>query len=167
MGSNITQAAATGAMTLAGEVTLGAPGTDIDLQSIPSGYKILYVYWEGTQSTGTSAAIAYFNNDSGANYQYEYIDGNGAAIVSGTTGAIVGAGISGGITTTGISSGFMIIWQLPGAAVKSFYASGGSTANARVHTGWWNNTTEINRITLHMGANNWNTGAKMLVYGVK
>jgi hypothetical protein len=167
MGTYISQPASTGYWVLAGETILTVAGADIDLPAIPAGYRMLIVEWVGSNSTATSNAVAYFNNDSGANYYYEYLDANGGAVASGTTGAVAGAGISGGITTTGLSSGFMQIWQMPSGAVKSWYASGGSTANARVHTGYWNNTTEISRITLHMGANNWTVGSRITVYGVK
>lgn len=98
-----------GAVTVAGAyesiatITVGAGGSSSEtFSSIPSTYKHLQLRWFSRSSGGAYNPIFRFNGDSGNNYSWHYIDGNGASATSGgggTQNSILVAGIAGTAST--------------------------------------------------------------------
>src|SRR3972149_4739610 len=70
--------------------TLSVATASFDIQNIPSNYKHLWIIWQGRGDNATLQVevVMRFNNDSGANYDYQTQLGDSTA---NTAGASVGA----------------------------------------------------------------------------
>jgi len=67
-------------------VTVGAGGaSSSSFTSIPSTYKHLQIRWISRSSGGAYNPTIQFNSDTGSNYAWHYIDGNGSSASSGNT----------------------------------------------------------------------------------
>lgn len=77
--------------------TVGVGGqTDLTFSSIPDTYKHLQVRWITRSSGGAYNPLIKFNGDSGNNYSWHYLDGNGTSVNVGgatTTNSILIAGV--------------------------------------------------------------------------
>jgi len=78
--------------------TIGAGGqTNITFSSIPSTYKHLQIRWITRSSGGAYNPLIRFNSDTGTNYSWHYLDGNGSSATAGaasTTDSVLIAGVS-------------------------------------------------------------------------
>jgi hypothetical protein len=92
-------------------INVGSGGSSSEtFVSIPSTYKHLQLRWISRSNGGNYNPIIRFNGDSGNNYSWHYLDGNGASVTSGgaaSTSSILIAGI--GNTANTFSVGIMDI----------------------------------------------------------
>jgi len=84
-------------------ITVGVSGSASEtFSSIPQTYKHLQLRWMSRSSGGAYNPIFRFNEDTGNNYSWHYIDGNGTSATSGgggTQNSILIAGIGGTAST--------------------------------------------------------------------
>lgn len=161
---------------------LGADTANFDITSIPGGYKHLLLLLQARATGAVVAALveARFNNDSSANYDYEY----GGAF-----------GPSNTITANGAAQTFLSIGDCPGASATAGYAAtirseitnyagttfdktaasqsslAQSTAAAGIYveviTGHWRTTaTAITRITIFPSSGNFKAGSRCTLYAL-
>ena len=137
--------------------------------SISGTYTDLVLIGAGiTRGTANSLFIR-FNSDTGSNYSYTQLVGNGTSASSSRatsqTGGMIGAG------TTGLSSTpTMLICQIQNYSNATTYKtylsrdtdSGGST---EAFVGLWRSTSAITSVTVYTGGN-W-TGGDLTLYGIK
>lgn len=146
-------------LVLVQTVTVGAGGAaSIEFTGIPQdGTDLLLVVSARTALSGDGDNIrARFNSDSGSNYPYRWLFGNGssAGSLSGTTTGILGISASGSTSTANtFGNSAIYIPNYTSAANKSVSAdalneNNATAATAYISAAMWNNTSSITSITL-------------------
>lgn len=167
------------ALTLIYDSTLGADGS-FDVTGIPATYKHLQVVLSLRSTKAASAGEAFrmrFNNDSGANYYNQYLDGFATSALAGQEQGASGA-YAECVAATG-TAGFFT--ALTGTVVdyantsrkKSFLyetsdlrtlvAAGIQRFSTVSH---WNDTSAINRFQVVCEAGNVLAGSRLTIYGM-
>jgi len=152
--------------------TLGSSASSITFSSIPATYTDLRVVLVGTASSGS--ANLRFNSDTGANYSYTRLKGDGTSATSGR---------STGNTQIYLSQGAGPVSSMPDFFTIDVFSYAGSTYKTCLNTsnmnhngtdeevaavvGLWQSTSAINTITLSRNVGNYNTGTTATLYGIK
>jgi hypothetical protein len=160
----------------------GSSGT-ITFSSIPATYASLqlrYISRNTAAGTGSDNVLFRFNSDTGSNYAFHSLNGNGSvASASGSAtqtsirfnNGSTNNGETAGIMTVGIVDIFDYASTTKNKTVKAFQGNdnnGNSTALLRLVSGLWMNTNAISTITLTLNlANNFTTASTFALYGVK
>ena len=153
-------------------VTLGGSDADITFSSIPATYRdLVLVIGNAKSASGNPAVIARFNSDSGTNYPYVRMTGNGSATgtFASTSDAHLNLAAAFGIST---SENATIILQVldysatdkhkPILVRNNRAGAGVEGIHAR-----WASTSAINRIDLfNTSALNFGTGTIFSLYGI-
>lgn len=153
----------------------------ITFSSIPNTYKHLQIraLEKITDAgSGLSSLSIVLNSDSGLNYPYHRLFGNGTTVyaqgydaTNGGNGMYVGA-----VTTTGLTSIFgTAIYDFHDYASSSKYktmrgfAGADYNGNGQVHltSSVWLNTAAITSISLVANTTNWASGTQFALYGIK
>lgn len=150
--------------------TLSAGTASVTFSSIPATYTDLVLVMRGTAaSLSTDSIDMQFNGDTGANYSYTVLSGNGSTATSGrgtTTTMIAGALITSSeqvnniwnilnYSNTTTRKSVLIRGNIPGALVRTAVGS-------------WRSTSAINAIKLYCDtAQNFATGCTFTLYGIK
>lgn len=163
---------------LISSVTVGSGGAaSVSFTSIPATYTDLVVKYSlrGTGALIYDTAKLTFNVST-SGYSTRYIQGNGAAASSGTSGAtdyieLIDEGAT--ATASTFSNNELYIPNYAGSAYKSVSSDAVSETNAatiymRLSAGLWSNTAAITTLTLAPGASsNWAQYSTAYLYGVK
>lgn len=155
----------------------GSSGT-ITFSSIPSTYKHLQIraLGRGTFADNNTFPNIRFNGDSGSNYSWHILDGNGSSVSAGSGVSQTSAGVptfTAGNSTANIF-GVMVMDVLDYANTnknKTVRYLGGHDQNGvgilRFGSGSWYNTTSINSISFIVNSQNWATNTHFALYGIK
>ena len=162
-------------------VTVGSGGqSSIDFTSIPSTYKHLQIRGIGrltVASSGASNIGVRFNSDSGTNYSYHILSGNGSTANSGGAGSsnqmylpdmIIRDG-----STASVYSGFVfdILEYANTNIYKTVRALSGFDANGSgkvaLTSGSWRNTAAVTSITLVPESDLYKQYNQFALYGIK
>ena len=165
---------------IASQIKTDSLESSFDFTSLPSTYSSLRILFIGRSSiAATFDNLTFrFNNDSGANYDNEYVE-NYTTSVSGIqnlAGTSVGLGLVAGNNAPASLCGTGTI-DVPfykqtyfkkqfqyhtslalGTATGSFWNF--------VGTGFWNNASAIDRITIYLPASNFMIGSSLYIYGI-
>ena len=166
-------------MTALATVTLGSPTGSIYFTSIPQNYNHLQVRIFG-KNTGTSGSFDFswmiFNSDSGANYAYHRIYGDGSSAQS-SAGSNSSAIYYGEYpTTTGYSNifgaGIIDILDYSNTSKNKtirnlFGHDENGSGRVGMYSGFWNSTAAITAIQFNGNSYNFQTGSTFVLYGVK
>ncbi len=160
-------------------VTVGSGGAaNIEFTSIPGTYQHLQIRMiaRSTTSNASSYALLRFNGDTGANYAWHWLNGNGAsAAASGSGGSTEGyVEEFTGNTATASIFGAAVIDILDYASTsknKTVRALAGNDRNGSgrlyVYSDLWASTSAITTITLPVNSGNWAQYTTAALYGVK
>jgi hypothetical protein len=165
-----------GFMRMLADTTLGGSAASIDFTSIPSTFAhlMLVAYLRGDAVAAFVNALVRFNNDSGANYLYEQLNGSGATPGSSTASGQTAAMASQVAAAASAGAGLFtpIVAWIPGYAstvqtknllALSLYAG---TPLLQLTGSNWSNTAAINRLTLLPSSGSWITGSRFTLYGL-
>ena len=168
--------------SIASATGTGSSGT-ITFSSIPSTYVALQLRCLSRNSatgTGSGDVLLRFNSDSGSNYSYHNLSGNGttaSATGSATQTSIrqdnssTNNGETANIMTVGIIDIHDYASTTKNKTVRTFQGNdnnGNSTGIIRLNSGLWMSTSAINTITLTLNlANNFTTQSVFALYGIK
>jgi len=174
----------TGAMFPLGMVRVGSGGAaDVTFSSIPSTYKHLQVraLMRNTRTSDRVGSPAMrFNSDTGTNYYYHRLYGDGSAAGADAPGSastfIVGIGVATDLNTAGIFG--VGVWDILDYANTNKYKTtrllsgidNNRTTDAgyvSISSGVWNNTNAITSVTLLPNVNIWSEGSTFALYGIK
>ena len=158
----------------------GSSGT-ITFSSIPSTYKHLQIRGFSLSTAGVNASTitVRFNSDSGSNYAYHRLLGDGAAVYSVGSATQTSMFLGGAIAGTNVANvgGATIIDIIDYAStskyktLRSFNGSDGNTGGGvyylELDSGLWQSTSAINSISLISGAANFTTSTTFALYGIK
>ena len=148
--------------------TLGSSAATITLNSIPSTYTDLVMVFRGNNDAGANrAGYIRFNSDSGTNYSYTLVQGDGSSAGSGRD-----SNIAQSFFANVLGDNTMAIVQVMNYANtttnKTFLSRGSSASTvAQAIVGLWRSTSAINTITLSLNASNYASGTTVTLYGVK
>lgn len=153
----------------------------ITFSSIPSTYQHLQVRVIG-KASGTvdsfRAARVTANSDSGANYAFHSLNGNGTTASAYASSSDVYMNLGNVFQDSGSTFtnqvGAMIIDIIDYASTtknKTFRAFGGGDANGsgnlQLNSGFWMSTSAITSLTITCSSGNWTTSSIFSLYGIK
>ena len=151
--------------------TLGSAASTITFSSIAGTYTDLRLVLTGT-AVSSASGIFRFNSDSGNNYSYTILYGDGTSVASGrsTSQNAIGTNYGSGLSTTP----FLItidIFSYAGSTFKTSLVSvqndqnGSGEVNKIV--GLWRSTSAITSVNLLTGSGQYATGTTATLYGIK
>lgn len=158
--------------------TLGGAAPNFDVTGIPASYAHLLLLLDarGDTAATTTAALLRFNNDSGANYDYNQMFSFGAAPTQADsqaqTSMIIGDIVAASGTANRSGSIAATIMNYASATFsKNVVAEAavprGTTTNdlgVEINMGTWRTTSAVDRITILPGAGNFATGSRLTIY---
>lgn len=160
---------------------LGAPASSIALSSIAADWTnlLLAVFARGTAVAASTALNLRVNGDTGANYDTEYLPVAGAAAVAASEefGAVIfRAGLIPCASAPANAYGATLIDVLDynaGVVERVFHSTSAcktATTSGGMHMerniGYWRGTAAITSLTLWLGAGNFETASKVVLYGM-
>ena len=150
------------------EVTLGTATSTITFSSIPSTYTDLVIVFNGTAASGTYAGLQ-FNGDTGSNYSYTQVHGNGASALSGRSFN----------TTELYTSSSNAVTTTPSVMIVNIQNYANTTTNktalirnshaaveATAAVGLWRSTSAITSVTVKTPGPNFAVGSTFSLYGI-
>lgn len=148
----------------------------ITFSSIPSTYKHLQIRAIALSSSDSQPVLLRFNSDSGANYSYYYLAGQGSVVASGggtsTTSILTAGNYARGLNASNPWS--FVIDILDYADTNKFKtvralhgADYNGSGEVNLTSGNWQNTTAISTITMSMASSGFNQYSSFALYGIK
>ena len=147
------------------------------LDTLAAGYQHLQIRFtaRSTHSATTSGGMR-FNSDTGNNYAWHTLEGNGSSVVSAAVtstnqmllmvGAVPSSNSASGIFTAGV---FDILDPFNTSKTKTVRALNGFAGGGpiRLNSGVWLNTTSVTAATLFPSSASWAIGSRFSLYGIK
>jgi len=157
----------------------GSSGT-ITFSSIPSTYQHLQVRFL-VRSTSVSAGfenlLIRFNSDTGSNYDYHVLfgDGSSASASAGTSATsarardvVARSGVASNIHGVGVINLNDYASTTKNKTISIFHGvDANGSGNATLQSGLWRNTNAVNSITLFLPSDSWTTSSTFALYGIK
>ncbi len=155
----------------------GSSGT-ITFSSIPSTYSHLQVRILGRSDAAavTQTAVLTVNNDTGANYAYHSLSGDGTSVsASGTASSSnipriysVGNNATASIMSVGIIDIHDYASTTKNKTVRIWTGDDrNGSGRTALSSGLWINTSAINRVDITTASGNWTTASTFALYGIK
>jgi hypothetical protein len=147
--------------------TLGSDTTTITFSSIAGTYTDLIIAGNGIASSDAGISVR-FNSDTGSNYSYTYIYGDGTSAVSGRD-TNQGFASGGRLGVNGATSLFHIMNYANTSTYKTMLSRGSNAAVLTIAVvSLWRSTSAITTIALTRGnGGNFATGSTFTLYGIK
>ena len=145
--------------------TLGSAQATITFNSF-SGYTDLILVVAGTVSVANNPTLR-FNSDTGSNYSWTYLVGNGTSATSGRSSNTTSI-LTGGLGTSTMGNVIYHIQNYSNSTTNKTVISRHNRSDDSVGAwvGLWRNTAAITTIDLGAGGGNWNTGSTFTLYGI-
>jgi hypothetical protein len=156
-------------------VSLSGTQSTISFSSIPSTYKHLQLRGIGLSNAANQRDVwVTLNSDSGANYSWHRLTGNGSVAES-DAGASANYMILARVSESGVSNlGAFVIDILDYADTNKYKTArslAGRDANGSgsvwLDSGSWRSTSAVNSISLKPQSDSWNQYSHIALYGIK
>jgi hypothetical protein len=152
----------------------GSSTANVTFSSIPATYTDLIAVVNCGTSGGGSSLYGQLNGDTGGNYSWTYIYGNGTSAASGRF-SNAGNFISGYYVTPATGFDFVSVTHFQNYAntttnktiLSRANSTGSSYPGAEAMVSLWRNTAAINSIKFYIGTGNFVAGSTFTLYGVK
>jgi hypothetical protein len=155
--------------------TLGSAAASITFSSIPATYTDLRLVWTVRASSTSVFPYVTFNNDSGTNYSWPRLYGDGTSALSQRNNDRAYIGV---LWMTAISNATdqfnlltMDVFSYAGSTFKTTLttASGDKNGSGTVEmaAALWRSTSAINRLDLTASSSTWAAGTTATLYGIK
>ena len=170
---------AAGSFDLLETQVLGSSAASVTFSSLStyaSTYKHLQIRYTARSSRVNTLDYPFFrvNADSGANYSWHNLTGNGSSVSSGSgssqTFMYLPYSPAANSTANNFNAGVIdLLDPFETTKAKTFRTLGGSTGENYIHvfSGRWGSTSAVSSVTLHMENGNYVTGSRFSLYGVK
>lgn len=149
------------------KVTLGTASSSVTFTSIPQGYTDLELVVASSNATANSTILVAVNGDSGTNYSFTYLNGDGASATSGRV-ANNGIGVLGDHSTVMSTNIGKFMNYSNTTTYKTWLVRGGQAGyvvNASVNL--WRSTAAITSITLTTtSGRSFTAGSTFSLYGI-
>ena len=155
-----------------GTSTLSSAATDITFSSIASSFTDLRVVLIGTTVSGSPSPLIQFNSDTGSNYSYTRLTGNGTAAASVRSAFQSGIRCSllTGFNSSTPSLATFDIFSYAGSTNKTVLVTSENDRNGSGSTerivGLWGSTSAITTVTLN-NPSQFGVGTTATLYGIK
>jgi hypothetical protein len=152
--------------------TLGSANSTITFSTIPATYTDLKIVLTGTATASGDDLKLRFNGDTGNNYSYTALQGNGASVSSfrNTSIAFVYLAGSASMSTTIPTFSEVDIFLYAGGTNKTLLAqySGdfNGTGNTARSVGLWRNTAAITSVSLFLSVTTFKVNTTATLYGI-
>jgi hypothetical protein len=153
--------------------TLGSAAASVTFSSIASTYTDLVLVCNGLVTSNSETPALQFNGDTGSNYSWTLLSGDGTSATSGrsTSGAsltVIPSAWSGGWSSTSNSNAIFNIQNYSNATTYKTVLSRNNNVGSRVNTsvGLWRNTAAITSIVCLATSTTFQTGATFNLYGI-
>jgi hypothetical protein len=150
--------------------TAPSPQSSYTFTTISQAYTDLVLVYNGTVTVTGKDIRWQFNGDTGGNYSYTYINGNGSTAAS---GRLANSSYIPSYATVGSSANpATILFHVMNYSNTTTYktalmraSDAGAELNAYV--GLWRNTAAITSIKIFPNTDNFSTGSTFTLYGIK
>jgi len=154
----------------------------ITFSSIPSTYQHLQlraIMKADDNNVGTIGYVLTFNNDTGSNYAYHELRGDGASATAAGSSSQTGLTFTGCVARTDATQNNMVgavivdvqdyVSATKNKTVRTFGGTDLNSANGRIRlgSGLWINTSAVSTITLTTATGNFTTATQFALYGIK
>jgi len=152
----------------------GSSGT-ITFSSIPSTYASLQLRFQLRGTSGGEAAYLYFNSDTGSNYAFHRLQGNGSTVAAGgiaSTSQTHIATFATGTSTTYFNAGicdihnYVSTTQNKTSRIFVGIDQNGS-GSVELHSTLWLNTNAISTLAITLSGGSFTTDSTFALYGIK
>lgn len=152
---------------LATSTISGSSTNSVAFSSIPATYTDLILIINGANTSGGWNTVVRYNGDSGTNYSFQRMLGNGSAVSSGRQNNQTGYDWAGYLGTTRGT----VITQIQNYANTTTLKSAISRSNStefetNLSTGLWRSTAAINQVSVTTAGGNFADGTTLSLYGV-
>jgi hypothetical protein len=150
------------------KITLGTATSTITFSSIPQTYTDLVMVFDGTAASATYSGIR-FNGDTGNNYSYTYLAGNGSTAVSSRSSNNPEMYTSTGNTvTTSQNNTIVHIQNYSNTSTfkTALIRNNSTTVETTAAVGLWRNTAAITSVTFKTPGTNFAAGSTFSLYGI-
>lgn len=160
---------------------LTGAAASFDVQNISSSYdhlRVLVTARGDTAASGT-ACLVRFNNDSGANYDFEKLSLSGATATAAESLAATSIEVANTVAANTATANYFgsVVFEIPSYAgataqkhvqAQAFNRMSTSTGDLRTYLvgGGWRSTAVINRITVFPAAGNFVAGSRLTIIGI-
>lgn len=148
----------------------------VTFSSIPQTYRHLQIRLVGrATASGTFRNLeTVMNSDTGSNYRWHILSGNGTSVVSENYGPSTSLPI-GQIPGTSVADawGGAVVDYLDysstskNTTVRTLHGFAGSSRQIALQSGLWVNTAAVTQILLRSDSGNWLSGSRFSLYGIK
>ena len=147
--------------------TLGSATASVTFSSIAGTYTDLVVAINGATTADTSAFVR-FNSDTGSNYSYTEMNGNGTSAASSRGSNQSETFFGNPRTSYSFQANLSINNYSNSTTYKTFLSrSGNSTGWTFAVVGLWRNTAAITSVTFLASGTTWVSGSTFTLYGIK
>lgn len=154
--------------------TLGSATSSYTFSSIPSSYTdLVLVVSNLTTAAGSQTIYARINGDTGTNYSYTILKGNGTTassnkLSSGSAGLFL-FGYDAGTSTTNPTQIILHILNYANTTTYKTAICRGDLASGEVNAtvSLWRSTSAINSVEVRCPSSNMNSGTVLTLYGIK
>lgn len=147
--------------------TLGSPVSSVTFSSIPQGYTDLELVVSSANATANSTIFIVINGDSGSNYSFTYLNGDGGSATSGRVANLTFGVL--GDHSTGVSTNFGKFMNYSNTTTNKTWLYRGGQASYVTSAGvnLWRSTAAITSITLTTtSGRNFAVGSTFTIYGI-
>jgi len=148
--------------------TLGSAAATVTFSSIPGTYTDLILIGAFSCSAATGTAFN-LNGDTGGNYSYTGLEGNGSSAFSGRNSNATNTGWTYDTTSNGQVNGIAQFNNYSNTTtyktLLTRFNTPGTQTGASVNL--WRSTSAITTIAIATGSGNFNSGSTFTLYGIK
>ncbi len=151
------------------EITLGSSAASVTFSSISQAYRDLVLVINGSRAdTSTGGMFATVNGDSGANYSYVNMEGNGSTASSGSGSGWTSLYFEIWGNTTRANWVINLVDYSATDKHKTILGRNDSASNKTIANAQrWASTSAITSITLPAGGSGWIAGSTFSLYGIE
>jgi hypothetical protein len=155
-------------------VTVPSGGAaSITFAGIPQGYKHLQIRYTNTTATVNQNLVFQYNGDTGSNYAWHRLLGDGSSAIADSTASTTGMtiGRSGGNSTSFAGGVFDLLDYASTTKFKTARTLYGTDQNGSglifLASGLWQNLAAVNSITITPASSGFSQYSSFALYGVK
>lgn len=151
--------------------TLGSATASVTFSSIPSTYTDLIIVINGATTSGSNNGEIQFNGDTGNNYSFTWLSGDGTSATSGrsTSTSRILLNYYGYFDTSYVTNMIVQVQNYSNATTNKTALVRGNNSNNGLAAvvGLWSNTAAITSVTIKTGSSTFTAGNTFTIYGIK
>lgn len=147
-------------------LTLSSTAATVTFSSISQLYKDLVLVINAKNNTGATGLRARFNNDSGANYSFVLMDGDGTTAASATASGQTLLSIGSNATSDTVNILNIMDYSATDKHKTVLVRANGASLSTAAFADRWASTSAITSIVVFPAANSFASGSTFALYGI-